>query len=269
MVNTLSIYKKNILNFALIFLLSFSVSSVEANVVYDNGPLVNGPGQGFGGADASYLQTNLGMGTYGFGFQMGLGNRISDDFTVSGNGLQIDNIVIYGYQTGSTTTSTFTGANYRIWNGPPNDPSSSIVYGDDVTNRLVSSEWSNIYRSINTDITASNRPIMAMTLSAGVFLPQGTYWLDYSTSGSLGSGPWAPPITINGQTTTGNALRYTGGNWETVVDNGDQQGFPFLLIGNTPVIPPNPIPTLSEWAQILMMLSLIGLVGWSYRRTVR
>ena len=28
------------------------------------------------------------------------------------------------------------------------------------------------------------------------------------------------------------------------------------------------IPTLSEWAQILMILSIIGIAGWSYRRII-
>ena len=36
-------------------------------VLYDNGPLATHPGGGFGGADASALQTALGMGTFGYG----------------------------------------------------------------------------------------------------------------------------------------------------------------------------------------------------------
>ncbi len=43
----------------------------------------------------------------------------------------------------------------------------------------------------------------------GTALAQGTYWVQSATDGSLASGPWAPPITILGQTTTGNALQYT------------------------------------------------------------
>lgn len=37
----------------------------------------------------------------------------------------------------------------------------------------------------------------------------------------------------------------------------------------TPRPPTNPIPTLSEWAQILMMLMMIGTVGWYSRKMTR
>ncbi|MDG6220859.1 MAG: hypothetical protein QCI38_05350, partial [Candidatus Thermoplasmatota archaeon] len=87
-------------------------------VLWDNGPLVNSPGTGFGGADESVLQTSLGMSTYGYGHQQSAGNRIADDFTIpTGQFWEIENILFYAYQTGSTTTSTMTGVNYRIWDG--------------------------------------------------------------------------------------------------------------------------------------------------------
>ena len=41
----------------------------------------------------------------------------------------------------------------------------------------------------------------------------------------------------------------------------------------TPITPeppaPNPIPTLSEWAEIIMMLMMMGAVGWHSRRMIR
>src|SRR5512143_645082 len=51
-------------------------------VLYNNGPIVTHPGGGAGGADASALQTALGMGTYGFGHAVSSGFRVADDFTV-------------------------------------------------------------------------------------------------------------------------------------------------------------------------------------------
>lgn len=57
------------------------------------------------------------------------------------------------------------------------------------------------------------------------------------TDGSLASGPWAPPITINGQTTTGDALQFTtsSGSWAPANDTGTytQQGMPFLILGES------------------------------------
>ncbi|NJD56879.1 MAG: fibronectin type III domain-containing protein, partial [Nitrospirae bacterium] len=209
-----------------------------ATVLYDNGPLINSVGTGAGGADESRLQdASLGMSTYGLAHQVASGYRVADDFTLS-SGTTIDAIVFYAYQTGSTTTSTMTAVNYRIWDGPPGQPGSSVIFGDTTTNRLLSSAFSNIYRTLESAPGGSTRPIMKNTVSAGVTLNAGTYWIDWQTDGTLASGPWAPPITINGQTTTGNAQQYNPGTttWTNIVDSGTStpQGLPFQLLGNAP-----------------------------------
>lgn len=204
-------------------------------VLYDNGPLVSHPGGGAGGADASAVQTALGMSLYGFGHQFLTGNRMADDFTVTdAAGWQIDTITFFAYQTGSTTTSTITGAYVQIWNGAPN-AGGTVVWGDLTTNRLASTTWSNIYRVLDTTLTDSTRPIMANVATIGTTLAPGTYWVDWMLNGSLSSGPWAPPITILTQTTTGNALQYTtsSGAWANAIDTGSggQQGMPFIING--------------------------------------
>ncbi|MEW5985099.1 MAG: S8 family serine peptidase [Chloroflexota bacterium] len=204
-------------------------------VLYDNGPLINCAGCGVGGADESIVQTSLGLTIYGFGHQFSVGYRIADEFTITDpGGWQIDQITYYAYQTFSGNNSTITGVYYQIWDGSPDDPGSSVVFGDTTTNRLTSTGWSNIYR-VNEAGSGTNtdRPVMADVASAGATLGPGTYWLDWMTAGSLSSGPWAPPITINGQTTTGNALQFTGA-WAPALDSGTgtQQGFPFLIEGS-------------------------------------
>ncbi|NWF49183.1 MAG: T9SS type A sorting domain-containing protein [Ignavibacteriaceae bacterium] len=201
-------------------------------LLYDNGPLVNAPGGGFGGADASVLQTALAMSTYGFGHQVSANNSVADDFTVPSEGWQLDQVQFFAYQTGSTTTSTITEVRVRIWNGDPT-AGGTIIWGDLTTNVMSATAFSNIYRSIDTNPTASNRPIMVQTCNIGLALPAGTYWIEWMTNGSLSSGPWAPPITINGQTTTGNAKQNLNGTWGNAIDTGSgtQQGFPFILLG--------------------------------------
>jgi hypothetical protein len=72
--------------------------------------------------------------------------------------------------------------------------------------------------------------------TAGLTLEPGTYWVDYSLTGSLASGPWAPPITINGQAVTGNAKQFLGSTlvWQDFLDTGTDtpaQGLPFLIEG--------------------------------------
>lgn len=203
-------------------------------VLYDNGPLVTHPGQGAGGADASALQTTLLMNTLGAGHQQPLGYSVADDFTVTdAAGWQIDDITFFAYQTGSTTTSTITGVYVAIWNGPPN-AGGTIIWGDQTTNRLSTTGWSSIYRATETNYTTeTTRPIMANVATIGTTLAQGTYWVQWSAAGSLGSGPWAPPITILGQTTTGNALQYTTA-WAALNDTGTltPQGLPFVINGS-------------------------------------
>jgi len=217
-------------------------------VLYDNGPLVTHPGGGAGGADASALQTALGMSTYGFGAQLSAGNRVADDFTIASGNWTIETITFFTYQTGSSTTSTITGVNVQIWDGPPN-AGGTVVWGNTTTNVMVSTTWSNDYRVLDTGLLDSTRPIMAVVAGVNTTLPAGTYWLDWQFDGTLSSGPWAPPVTILGQTTTGNALQYTSTGWASLIDTGSStaQGLPFIVEGtSSSCYMPEDIPWLSE-----------------------
>jgi hypothetical protein len=203
-------------------------------VLWDNGPLVTHPAD-CAGMDASRLQTDLGMLTLGFGHQYTLGYHIADDFTIpAAEGWQIDQLTFFAYQTSAPISpSPITGIYYQIWDGPPDNPASSIIYGDLVTNRLLSSVSPNLQRDSGTNLCTNNRYIFADVAGADVILTPGTYWIDWTTDGSLASGPWAPPVTILGQTTTGNALQYTTA-WEPALDSGvaTQQGMPFIIEGS-------------------------------------
>ena len=203
-------------------------------ILYDNGPLITNPSAGPGGADVSALQTALGLNTLGAGHQYALGYSMADDFVVpSGQVWDVTSITFFAYQTSSPTTSTMTGVYVQIWNGPPNG-GGSVIWGDLTTNRLSTTAWSNIYRSTDTNYTTTtNRPIMANVATVTTTLTEGTYWLQWSTDGTLSSGPWAPPISILGQTTTGNALQYTSA-WGALTDSGTltPQGMPFIINGS-------------------------------------
>jgi hypothetical protein len=205
-----------------------------ASVLYNNGPLVNSPGTGSGGADESVLQTtSLGMSTIGFGHQIANTNSVADDFTVPASGWHVDTLEFFAYQTGSTTTSTINDVRYRIWNGAPNG-GGSIIYGDLTTNRLASSSFANIYRVTETTLGNTQRPVMRNVVAGNFDLPAGTYWIEWTTGGTLASGPWAPAITINGQASTGNGLQNLAGVWGNANDGGTgtpQQGFPFIING--------------------------------------
>ncbi len=215
-------------------------SNFNASVLYDQSELVSNPGAGFGGADASAITA---PGTlFGFGNQQTIPNRMADDFTVpAGQSWQIDSIVIFHYQTGSTTTSTFTGATLQIWDGAL-PGTGNIVFGDATTNRLDNTRFSGIYRVTATTLTNNQRPIMRNRIAGDgtTFFDAGTYWIDYAATGTLASGPWNPPRTIVGQPATGNAYQKLGAAaFAPAMDAGSaaQQGVPFIIYGTTGPLP--------------------------------
>ena len=252
-------------------------------VLYDNGPLLTSPGTGVGGADESVLQNNtLLMTTLGAGHQFALGYRVADQFTIpAGETWDITNITTFAYQTGSSTTSTMTQVSIEIRDAMP--PSGAVVFGDTSTNYLGTTAWTNIYRvSESSTGTSSDRPIMAQVNDVVVTLGEGTYWVSWSTDGSLASGPWAPPITITGQTTTGDGLQSLdgGASYAALTDGGTltPQGLPFIVEGTiqgggggggggggTGGLA-NPIPTLSKTGIVVLILALIGISAVLIRR---
>ena len=224
---------------ATITVLSLLAGAFAQSVLFDNGPVITHPGEGFEGADVSHVQGEIGLNVIGFGAQLteSVSNRFADDFEVTSPlGWQLVSAQLYAYQRGSGTESTIEQANFRIWDGPPGEEGSAVVYGDGASDTLLSSSFSGIYRTLaNLEGTAT--PLMLNTLNMSqVFLQPGTYWLDVQFSGSLGNGPWIPPVTIVGQDTTGNAVHYQSEllGWNPALDTGTNtaQGMPGVLRGH-------------------------------------
>jgi len=255
-------------------------------LLFDNGPLVTSPGTGAGGADESVLQsTSLGMNILGFGIQLSAGNSMADDFTIpSGETWQIDNITGFAYQSGAGSPSTISGMYLRIYDGPPN-AGGAVVWGDPVaggwvTDVMSSTVWSNAYRVSETTLGNADRAIMASTATIGTTLTEGTYWVEFIFDGSASfSGPWGPPVTVLGQTTTGNGLRTIAGVWEPLLDSGGTetpQGAPFIVDGivlgggggggGGAGAAAEPIPTLSNSGIVILVLALIGIAAVLIRR---
>jgi hypothetical protein len=204
--------------------------------LYSNGPMVSVPGGGAGGADASRLQNALGMTSLGFNAKLnGSSIRgVADDFTVPASGWNLTRITVFAYQTDSGPTSTLIDLRLLIFNGPPHLPTSRMVYGNPGANVLASTSFAQVFRDSQQNPGLTRRPIMSATANVNVFLPGGSYWLVWALAGRLVDGPWIPPVTINGQSTTGNGLQLcTCSGWGPALDGGSntQQGFPFVIDG--------------------------------------
>jgi len=199
-------------------------------ILFDNGPLVNSPGTGAGGADESV--TFAPLTTYGFGAQQASGNSMADDFIVPpASTWNPTKFTFYTYQTGGTIgSSSITGLYFRIYDGDPT-AGGNVIWGDMTTNRMTATSWSSIYRTTAVG-GATDRPIMKVEADVtGITLPAGTYWVEFQFTGSLSSGPWAPPISITGTNVTGNGKQHLSSGWQNAMDGSYQQGLPFLIEG--------------------------------------
>jgi hypothetical protein len=196
------------------------------------------------GGDASWIKGS--QSTYGPGCQQTSSNWVADSFTLDA-ATTIDQIQVYGYQTGSTTTSTFTGLYVQIYNGNPMN-GGSVVWGDANTNIMTATAFTNCYRGSDGDATGTTRPIMSITAGGlNIELGAGTYYLAYQLTGTGSSGPWGQPHAEPGIGNTGNGVQYLGSSsaWQALTDTGagTSYGCAMTLHGTTGAPAPGPTPS--------------------------
>ncbi|MBQ2188899.1 MAG: choice-of-anchor J domain-containing protein [Bacteroidales bacterium] len=206
----------------------------EAHFVTDPGAMANG-------ADASWIKGS--QSTWGPNINNGAGYKLADDFTLDA-ATTITEIEVYGYQTGSTTTSTFTGLYAQIYDGAPN-AGGQVVWGDETSNIMTSTSFTNCYRGSDGETTATTRPLMAITAeNLNIELEAGTYYLVWSLAGSASSGPWAGIEALPGVGNTGDGIQYSASNgWVALTDSGagTPYGGAFKLVGEGGgPVPPTP-----------------------------
>lgn len=235
-------------------------ATVMAGELYNNGPLITYPGAGFEGANVSSISP--GQSLYGGNFNQPSFHR-ADEFMVSGGGWNITSMNFFGYQTNGGIPSTITGLYVQIWLDTDNDGLDAddvVVWGDMETNIMTSTDWSGIYRTNGTDFLASNRAIMNITADGlDITLGNGTYWVEFASTGSTASGPWVPPVSLPDTYVPGNSLLYTvsTGEWTTAIDSGTGEGYELPFVFNGSIVPA---------PGAVALLGLAGLAGARRRR---
>lgn len=199
--------------------------------LWNQSQMVIYPGGGYGNNDVSCSyggQTILGRN-----INETAKYKVGDDFTLP-TAAHISTIDFYAYQTGSSTTSTFTGAFVSIYDSEPVDSTSVPIWTSGPNNVMTSAEWTGIYRTSATALNDTTRPIMRVTTAIDTTLPAGTYWVTVSMTGSLASGPWCPPVSIPGMVSTGNGIQLVNGVWQAWSDDTslEQLGVPFVVKGS-------------------------------------
>ncbi len=187
----------------------------QAALLYDNGPLVNSPGTHPDGSDESIIRSALlGFGIYGFGAQHTASGRyaVADNFTIAADtDWSVSSFDLYVYQTGAADNASITAAYLRIWDGNPATGIRTVVWGDNTTNVLTSAAFTDIFIVQDNPGTAyDGRRIQHVVVNTdNLTLGPGTYWAEWSYDGSVSyTGPWQPPIRIDNETTTGDAVRW-------------------------------------------------------------
>ncbi len=239
--------------------------------IYNNGPIITGRTTVSGvaapaGFRWSETQSVGSESNSGLGFSDAKNSfarfRLADDFTVpTGQTWRIDSLVTYSFQTGDLGYATpYTSANVRLWRGAPDSAGSTIVFGDTLTNRLTTSYNSRIYRIGNTTVPTPSTPDFSRvmyqnTLSAGVTLVPGRYFVDWQVVTDQNNNHFSPTVTVpnrRGNAAWNSKQRATNGVWSAIVDAGNPstapdsaQDLPFVLFGSSGPVPAHDIGVAS------------------------
>jgi len=237
--------KSLILTLTLTLTLAGAASLCQAGVVlHSNGPVVEANGRSIRQASDAF---------FGFGAQSNFGNAVAEDFSFTGEDWRLESIDFFAFQN-SASTFTLQSVSWRLIAGDLNSGTvvaagtTALTDGGRVGYRV-------LYNTPNNTV----RPIyQAIADIDDVLLEAGSYWLSWSMTGSLSSGPWIPP-TADGA--LGNAMQSgAGGAFVPILDNGDRVALPFVLNGN--VVPE---PATAG----LVLIAGLGLLAASARRRTR
>lgn len=234
--------------YVMILVLALPIAAAHSAVLHDNGPMVNSPGTHVGGGDESIMRaTALGLTTYGFDVSHIVPDFLSssfataDNFTIPvGTIWSIASVDFFAFQQNAATAGIF-AAYLQIWNGKPGS-GATVIWGDTVTNLGPTVAFTDTYVVLNTPgQDDDSRRVQKISIETdSLTLGAGTYWAAWSCD-DYGLDPtrqFHPPIRIDNETTTGNAVVWGEiigllGLWVPALDEnaGTGQDLPFIVHG--------------------------------------
>ncbi len=204
--------------------------------LYNTADMVTRPGAGYHGADLCALyggQSTLAYKATANVTDLNHSYWIADDFTLAASA-QVSHIDFYAFQSNSGITSSITGCYVRIYSSRPED-STAVPIWSSSANCMVSTEWSGLFRTTNSNLADTTRPIMKVSAQINTALAAGTYWVAVCFTGSRPGDVYAVPRATVSELSTGNAVQYTQDNglWLPMTDNAslEQMGLPLIVRG--------------------------------------
>lgn len=215
---------------AALLVLPATAAVAQVVVLHDNGGIVTAVGAAVDGSDLSAVAFDAGLSLAGHGAAIALGQRVADDFVVPADGWRIARFELLAYQQGAAVQAApFDRVQLRVWDGEPDAPGSTVVFGTLAENRFTDVAPEGVYR-VSGRATATQRPVFVVGASVGTLvLAAGDYWVEWQIGGGQDTA-WAVPVSAAGQAPAGNARQFAKG-WRALHDAATPQDLAFRIIG--------------------------------------
>lgn len=176
----------------------------QADVLWDNGPIITNPtggtgaiaGQPISNADGFTVPSSTFVfSTTGVAATVATNTAAADDFVVTGPGWDLDSVTLFAFQT-SQTTPTVTAIHINLWTTTPFNANSPAPVPDPLPQPVLASKLiltagtgQFVVHRQSVTSTSTNRPVFAYTVSLdglpnGGLLGPGTYWLEFAFDGA-------------------------------------------------------------------------------------